>query len=104
MRESDGAEWTNKGRIGAGARDENKEAKTSSQEERVRGLFDPKGKKSYGGSTRGPAFTKKSATEMGQDIQTAVQEASRGLDAQNVPRDAKNAVREYMEKIGGTKK
>jgi len=102
--ESDGAEWTNKGRPGAGRRDENKDAKSATVDERLRGLFDPKGKKSYGGSTRGPAFTKKSSVELGQDIQTAVQEASRGLDAQNVPRDAKAAVKEYMEKIGGTGK
>ncbi|CAN5213464.1 hypothetical protein BH11PLA2_BH11PLA2_02360 [soil metagenome] len=102
-KESEGAEWDNIGRVGAGRRDENKNAITASSEERIKGLFDPKGKKSYGGSTRGPSFTKRSSVEMGQDIQSAVQEASRGLDAQGIPRDAKNAVKEYMEKIGGNK-
>jgi hypothetical protein len=103
FKEQDWAEWTDKGRPGAGRRAEDKGPQLEGSDERIKGLFDPKGRKSYGGSTRGPAFTKRSTVELGADIQQATQEASRGLDAQNIPRDAKNAVREYMEKIGGNK-
>ncbi len=85
-----------------GKRAENKNAKTNSQDERIRGLFDPRGKKSYGGTVRGPAFTKRSASEMGQDIKQAAQEAPQAIDTQRLPRDAQAAVKEYFEKIGGT--
>lgn len=99
--ESDGGRGYVKG--ASGRRGENKDAKTSSSDERIRGLFDPKGKKSYGGSTKGQAFTKKSNVEMGNEIRKAVQEATSGIDQQGVPRDAKAAVKEYMERIGGHK-
>ena len=94
--------WTEFTNPATGKRAENKNAKTNSQDERIRGLFDPRGKKSYGGTVRGPAFTKRSASEMGQDIKQAAQEAPQAIDTQRLPRDAQAAVKEYFEKIGGT--
>jgi hypothetical protein len=90
--------------IASGKRDENKDAKTASQDEKIRGLFDPRGKKVYGGSTKGQAFTKKTTLEMGKQIQEAVQEAPQAVDAQRLPRDARDTVKEYFESLGGSKK
>jgi chemotaxis protein histidine kinase CheA len=87
---------------GSGQRPINEDAKTGSVDEKVRGPFDPKGKKIYGGTTRGPSFTKKSETELGKEIEQAVQEAPAAADAQRLPRDARDAVKEYYEKLGGT--
>ena len=85
----------------SGRRPENKDAKTASEAERIKGLFDPRGKKSYGGTTRGPAFTKKTSGELGPQIQEAVQEAPQAADAQRLPRDARDAVKEYFQNLGG---
>jgi chromosome segregation ATPase len=85
----------------SGLRDENKDAKTASNDERVRGLFDPRGKKTYGGATRGPAFKKATTAELGPAIQEAAQEAPRAADSQRLPRDAKDTVREYFQNLGG---
>jgi DNA repair exonuclease SbcCD ATPase subunit len=90
--------------IASGERAENKDAKTASQDEKIRGLFDPRGKKVYGGSTKGQAFTKKTTVEMGKQIQEAVQEAPQAVDAQRLPRDARDTVKEYFESLGGSKK
>jgi uncharacterized coiled-coil DUF342 family protein len=99
----DGAKWTSKGRPGMGERGEEKDD-TSSTEEKQKGLFDPRGKKVYGGGVRGPAFTKKSTTELGKQIQEAVQEAPQAVDAQRLPRDARDSVKEYFENLGGNGK
>jgi hypothetical protein len=90
--------------VASGERAENKDAKTASQDEKLRGLFDPRGKKVYGGSTKGQAFTKKTTLEMGNQIQEAVQEAPQAVDAQRLPRDARDTVKEYFESLGGSKK
>jgi hypothetical protein len=90
--------------IASGERAENKDAKTGSQEEKIRGLFDPRGKKVYGGITKGQAFTKKTTVEMGKQIQEAVQEAPQAVDAQRLHRDARDTVKEYFESLGGSKK
>jgi uncharacterized coiled-coil DUF342 family protein len=92
---------TGKG-VGSGLRDIDRDVKTNSTEERIRGLFDPRGKKQYGGTTRGPAFTKKSNAEMGKEIQQAVQEAPAAVETQRLPRDAQENVKEYFEKLGNT--
>ena len=102
LKDGDNAPWSPFTNPATGKREENKNAKTNSQDERIRGLFDPRGKKSYGGTVRGPAFTKRSASEMGQDIKQAAQEAPQAIDTQRLPRDAQAAVKEYFEKIGGT--
>jgi hypothetical protein len=89
--------------IGEGEREIDRSAKTGSgEEERIRGLFDPRGRKSYGGSTRGPAFTKRSTTELGEEIKQAAQEAPAAVETQRLPRDAQESVREYFKKLGGT--
>ena len=90
------------GGIGAGQRPIHDDAKTNSQEEKLRAPFDPNGKKTFGGSTRGPAFTKKTEAELGKEIQQRAQEAPAGADAQRLPRDARDSVKEYFEKLGGT--
>ena len=92
----------NNGGIGAGQRPINEDAKTNSQDEKIRSPFDPSGKKSFAGSTRGPAFTKKTEAELGKEIQQRAQEAPAGADAQRLPRDARDSVKEYFEKLGGT--
>lgn len=100
MGEKDSDEWNNGG-TGAGRRPENKDAQTSSQDERLRGLFDPRGKKSYGGSTKGQAFNKRTTADLGTEIREAVQEAPQAADGQRLPRDARDAVREYFQNLGG---
>jgi len=100
-----GKSGPNKGGIGAGERDINDKAQTAKgEEERVRGLFDAKGKKTNGGLVRGAAFTKKSEAELGQAIKQAAQEAPSAPDAQRLPRDARDSVKEYFERLGGTGK
>lgn len=102
MGHKDDAEWSEFTNPASGRRKENRDAKTESKDERLTGLFDPRGKKSFGGSVKGPAFTKRSAAEMGKEIQEAVQEAPQTPDVQRLPRDAQAAVKEYFEKIGRT--
>ena len=101
---NDDAKWTPEGQIGMGKRSEDKDAKTNSKDERIRGLFDKSGQKRYAGAIKGPAFTKKSTVELGQQIQQAAQEAPRAIDTQQVPKEAQAGVKEYFEKIGGTEK
>lgn len=91
----------NDGGIGAGKRPENKDAKTNSEDERIKGLFDPRGKKSFGGTTRGQAFTKRTTADLGKAIQEAVQEAPQAADSQRLPREAREAVKEYFQNLGG---
>jgi hypothetical protein len=72
-------------------------------DERVRSPFDVKGKKSFGGLTKGQAFTKKTDKELGSAIEQAAQEAPTAAEVQRLPRDARESVKEYFEKLGGTK-
>ena len=99
--EGEGDSKKNNGGIGSGERDENKDAKTASEEQRQKGIFDPRGKKTYGGSTKGPAFKTATAGELGAAIQSAAQEAPAAADSQRLPRDAKQTVKEYFEGLGG---
>ena len=91
----------NNGGIGEGEREENKDAKTDSEDQRQKGIFDPRGKKTYGGSTKGPAFKTATTGELGPAIQSAAQEAPAAADSQRLPRDAKQTVKEYFEGLGG---
>ncbi len=99
--EKDDADWSPFTNPATGRRKENKDAKTASEDERIRGLFDPKGKKSYGGATRGPAFKKATTAELGPAISEAAQEAPKAADSQRLPRDAKDSVKEYFQNLGG---
>ncbi len=85
----------------SGNRPENKDAASSSEDQRIKGLFDPRGKKSYGGTTKGNAFKKASTSELGQAITEAAQEAPKATDSQRLPRDAKDSVKEYFQNLGG---
>ena len=100
---NDDAEWTPDGRPGAGRRKENKAAQTASYEEKKKGLFDPKGRKSYGGSTTGPAFKKATAAELGPAIREAAQDAPKATADPRFPREAKETVKEYFQNLGGQK-
>lgn len=91
----------NPGGIGKGRRAENRDAQTAAEEERIRGLFDPRGQKSFGGSVRGQAFNKRTTADYGQAIQEAVQEAPQAADAQRLPRDAVDTVKGYFQNLGG---
>ena len=91
----------NNGGIGQGEREENKDAKTANEDQRLKGIFDPRGKKTYGGSTKGPAFKTATTGELGPAIQSAAQEAPAAADSQRLPRDAKQTVKEYFESLGG---
>lgn len=101
FKEGDDADFSEFTNPAAGRRKENKDAKTAGSDERVRGLFDPKGKKTYGGSTKGKAFKTASTGELGPAIQSAAQEAPAAADSQRLPRDAKDTVKEYFEALGG---
>jgi tetratricopeptide (TPR) repeat protein len=86
----------------SGLREENKDAKTQEgEEQRVRAMFDPRGKKTYGGSTKGPAFKKATTAELGEAIKTAAQDAPQATDSQRLPRDAKDNVKDYFQNLGG---
>jgi uncharacterized coiled-coil DUF342 family protein len=88
---------------GEGEREIDRTAQTSAgDEERIRGLFDPRGRKQYGGTTRGPAFTKRSSVELGEEIKQAAQEAPAAIETQRLPRDAQESVKEYFKRLGGT--
>lgn len=97
-----GKSGPNNGGIGAGEREINKDAKSDSMEERIRGLFDPKGGKSFNGLTKGKAFSKQADTQLGEVIKQAVQDAPGAISSQQVPADARGDVREYYEKLGNT--
>lgn len=89
---------------GAGRRKENKDAKTKKgDDERVRGIFDPTGRKIFGGTTKGKGFRGAAPGAIGPAIQSAAQEAPGAADSQRLPRDAKDTVKEYFEALGGHK-
>lgn len=69
----------------------------------MRSPFDVKGRKVFGGLTKGQAFTKQTDKQLGSTIEQAVQEAPTAPDVQRLPRDARDSVKEYFEKLGGTK-
>jgi hypothetical protein len=94
----------NKGGIGAGQRNINEDAKTGSEEARIRSLQDLKGKSTFGGLTKGDGFTKKSDKELGQSIRKAAQDAPNASDVQTLPRDARDSVAEYFKKLGSDDK
>lgn len=71
------------------------------EEQRIRGNFDIKGRKSYGGTTNGPAFKKQTSGEMAGEIQQAIQDAPEAVEVQRLPKAAKEMVKEYFEKLGG---
>ena len=96
-------DWAKGRGQGSGLREENKDAKSNSVSERVRGLFDPKGKKTYGGSTTGPAFNKATTSELGPIIQEAAQTAPQAVDTQRLSREDKDTVREYFKNLGEQK-
>ncbi|OWK46874.1 massive surface protein MspF [Fimbriiglobus ruber] len=97
----DDADWSPFTNPATGRRKENRDAQSSSQDERIRGIFDPKGRKTYGGATRGPAFKSSSSAELGPAIEAAAQDAPKSIDSQRLPRDAKDAVKDYFQNLGG---
>lgn len=87
------------GGVASGDRPDDPNAKTNrGTDERQRTPFDPKGRKQYAGAVAGPAFTKKSPTQLGQAIDQAVQEAPDAISNQPVSRDDKDAVKEFYKK------
>ena len=76
----------------------NPAATVRSIETRQRTPFDPRGRKQYAGAVAGPAFTKKSPTQLGEAIDQAVQEAPDAIANQPVSRDDKDAVKEFYKK------
>ena len=85
----------------SGKRPENPDARTSSEDARIRGRFDPRGRKTYGGAVSGPAFTKKTTVELSGDIREAVQEGPEAIEVQRLPAAARELVKEYFENLGG---
>lgn len=85
--------------VASGDRPDDPTAKTNrGTDERQRTPFDPKGRKQYAGAVAGPAFTKKSPTQLGDAIDQAVQEAPDAISNQPVSRDDKDAVKEFYKK------
>lgn len=97
----DDADWSPFSNPATGRRKENRNAQTGSEDERIRGIFDPRGRKTYGGATKGPAFKKATAAELGPAIRQAAQDAPKATDSQRLPRDAKDTVKEYFQNLGG---
>lgn len=86
--------------VASGNRAENPDAQSNSEEARQRGLFDARGRKTYGGSVDGPAFKKKTSVEMSGEIQEAVQEAAEAMEVQRLRKSDQQAVKEYFERLG----
>ncbi len=96
---------TGSGGPASGARPENADAETArGSEERQRSPFDVRGRKAYGGSVAGPAFTKRSPVEMSGAIEQAVQEAPEAIDAQRLSRDDRESVKEFFQSLGDQKR
>ncbi len=88
--------------VASGRRPESKDGKDNAgNEERIRGNFDPKGRKAYAGATNGPAFKKRTTTELGEEIRQAAQDAPDAIEVQRLPKGAREMVKEYFEKLGG---
>ncbi len=100
-KESKGKSMNNKGGIGSGEREWNKDADTGFEEVRKRSLMDLKGETQFGGLTKGQGFTKKTDKELGAQLKRAAQDAPGAADLQRLPRDAKESVGEYFKKLGG---
>jgi len=90
----------NIGGIGAGQRPDNPNAQGQQVERRIRGLFDPRGKKVFSGSISGAAFSPRTTAEIGPAIQQAIQEAPQAAELQRLPRDAKELIRDYFQNLG----
>lgn len=91
----------NKGGVGSGERDINRNAETDKEETRIRSLQDLKGETKYGGLTEGKGFKKATDKELGGQIKKAVQDAPGAADVQRLPRESKESVADYFKKLGG---
>ena len=81
----------------AGQRPDNPNAQTGrGTDERQHAPFDPTGRKNYGRSLPGPAFSRMSPAELGPAIARAAQEAPDAVANQPVSRDDKEAVKEFF--------
>jgi len=84
-----------------GPRPKPKEGKTNNYDARQKADFDSKGKKVFEGFAPGKNFAPKSGPEMAGDVKDAAQEAPEAIEAQRVPRGARESVKGYFRNLGG---
>lgn len=84
---------------GAGRRPEDKDGDFKPLPSRVKLDFDKEGKKEIIDFVRGPAYKKKSSSEIAGDVEQASQEAPEALERQRIPRAASDIARGYYEKL-----
>jgi hypothetical protein len=80
------------------------DAPTENFDARQRADVDPTGKQRITGFTRGGAFTKIPAREVGGVFRQAVQDAPDAIERQRVPPEAAEMLKGYYENLGGQKK
>ncbi len=84
---------------GAGKRPESKPHETGDFKSRVRGDFDPKGRKEITGFAPGQSFKKKSSAEIAGEIKQASQEAPEAIEQQRIPKAAREMAKGYFQKM-----
>jgi hypothetical protein len=76
---------------------------TDSFDAKVKGAFDPKGKKMFEGYAPGQSFKKKTSAEMAGEVRQAAQEAPEAIEQQRIPRGARDILKGYFRNLGDTK-
>lgn len=84
---------------GAGRRPEDKDGEFKPLPSRVKVDFDKEGKKEIIDFVTGPAYKRKSSSEMAGEVTQASQEAPEALERQRIPRAASDIARGYYEKL-----
>jgi hypothetical protein len=76
---------------------------TDSFDAKVKGDFDPKGKKMFDGYAPGQSFKKKTSAELAGEIHQAVQEAPEAVEQQRIPKASRDMVKGFYRNLGDRK-
>jgi hypothetical protein len=76
---------------------------TDSFDAKVKGEFDPKGKKMFEGYAPGQSFKKKTSAEMAGEVRQAAQEAPEAIEQQRIPRASRDILKGYFRNLGDAK-
>ena len=97
-----GKSMNNKGGIGEGERDENKDAKIGgTKDERQAGRFNHRGQKEYAGAAPGQAVKRMANGEMTGEVRQMIQEASDAVEQSRIPKAAREQTKGYFRNLGG---
>ncbi|MBY0524174.1 MAG: hypothetical protein K2R98_12285 [Gemmataceae bacterium] len=84
-----------------GRRPKGKDQKTGSFDAKQKTDFDPKGQKLLDGFAPGQNFRAKSSPDIAGDVKQASQEAPEAIEAQRIPRGARDMAKGYFKNLGG---